>query len=1292
MVRRPETEPTDRDERLGEAIEEYLALAEGGDAPHPEIFASRYPDLGEDLRAALEGLALVQGLVGQPGESGQRLETGRRIAGYRVVRELGRGGMGVVYEAVHVGLDRPVALKVLGGHAAPDSSGRRRFLNEAKTAAGLHHTHIVPVFDVGQVGGLCYYAMQRIEGSGLDRVLRHLRRDRTTAAGSTHGSASPGRAPSPPPGADESASVAPDDTATWMGPGRSGRGLDLSRGRHDDDEPTPFVPPRGSAYYRWVAEVGRQSAEALAHAHQRGVIHRDVKPSNLLVDARGMIWMADFGLARRLADPSLTQQDSLLGTPRYMSPEQARIGPIDGRSDVYSLGATLYELLTLRPPFEGKTAAELVEQIGQRDPAPPRQADPRIPRDLETIILKTLAKRPADRYATASELAEDLERFLNHEPVRARRIGPVGRLWRFARRRPALAGVSTAAAVAVLTTATVAYIRVVEERDKTRVALRDSEAAYQASRAARRAELSREAELVRKSMMPNRRKTGLELIRNAVDLGPDAALEARLRGEAVEFLVLRDVEARPAIPTGRAQRLAFGPDGTRLATLSGNGDDEVFTLWNVEARQPLDSHRLRPARANASQSTSSNAASSAAPNAPAPPGASSSKDARRPPSGFFSRSVVAMAAAGQCIAVGLPNGRGVRLFDATTGAPVRDLEIPGRRLWALWATPDGHRLVTYEAPAPPEGRHRGGPEGPRPPGTPRDEYQVNLYDPEQIDRPIATLERWEAAQGPPGPGQSSGRGPDSPLVAVAPDGKAVAVARRGMRVVSLWSTEDGQPLGTIEAQTTQSDLSALALSPDDVLATAGGGSIGLWDLQTLTPLPGLDTRQAFIRYLRFNPSGTLLAASGGGAGIEVWDTATHAEVAVLPTPERVSDLAFAPDGRTLVAASGDATSVWAVVDPIARAQLGGFDVSTTALAFRGDGLLAMGSYQGEIRFWEPGRSSIAVGEPRDEVIPGDRDPSAGPRPVALAFDGDRLIAVDSDSLRYCDKAPRCTKATRVEIPATRGWPPGMRPPSTPQIARAAGGRALILARSDRLLAWDPHEPDRLEPLKLPEPLRWRGPDPDRSRGGPSGRRDGPPEPPRSRGTDSDRPRGGPGPFGWRALAAGPAGDRLYLLDFGGGVHALSLDRDGTARLSWSRPGHATALAAAPDGRTLAIRDRQEIILLDAIKGTERHRLPPSDSSEGWGRSLGLAVSPDGRELAAGTPQGQVEIWSLADPRAPVLRLPGHRGSVRVLAYDAHGRRLASGGDDHIVEVWDLGRLRTELGRLGLAWGADARKE
>ncbi len=501
---------SDDDERVGEAVEAYLAVAEQGRPPDVEEFAGRYAELKDDVKAALEGLELVHGLLGlgsAPGSGGgrglgleRRIESGRRIAGYRVVRELGRGGMGTVYEAVHVGLDRPVALKVLGTHAAPDSSARRRFLNEARTAAGLHHTHIVPVFDVGQVGGLCYYAMQRIEGSGLDRVLRHLRRSRPLVAGGAEAAAGassqdgaavagasasgsrvsrlwvrvssgwPWRQPryievgqgaghpqnGSLPAGDAGASSGVharselgDSTASWgtgtrrasdpdHDAGGNGAGRASSPGSlramtgsesgspSHENEPPPFDPPRGMAYFRWIASVGFQAADALAHAHHQGVIHRDVKPSNLLIDGRGTIWVTDFGLARRLADPGITHHDSLLGTPRYMSPEQARTGAIDGRTDVYSLGATLYELLTLRPPFDGKSASELIEQIGQKEPLSPRMLDSRIPRNLETIVLKALAKRPVDRYATAADLAADLARFLNREPVKARRISPAG--------------------------------------------------------------------------------------------------------------------------------------------------------------------------------------------------------------------------------------------------------------------------------------------------------------------------------------------------------------------------------------------------------------------------------------------------------------------------------------------------------------------------------------------------------------------------------------------------------------------------------------------------------------------------------------------------------------------------------------------------------------------------------------------------------------------------------------------------------------------------------------------------
>ncbi|HEY2155418.1 MAG TPA: serine/threonine-protein kinase, partial [Isosphaeraceae bacterium] len=772
-------EAADRDERLGEAIEAYLALAEAGQAPEAQDFAARYPDVEEDLLASIEGLALVRGLVGEPCGPGHRLESGHRVAGYRIVRELGRGGMGIVYEAVHVGLDRPVALKVLGSSAAPDSSGRRLFLNEARTAAGLHHTHIVPVFDVGQVGGLCYYAMQRIEGAGLDRVIKHLRRDRTVAAGSTY----PGRAPSNPTAVPmmpdlSGTGLLGESTATWGAGGRKLPGL----GRRED-EATPFEPPRGSAYYRWVAAVGRQAAEALAHAHQRGVIHRDVKPSNLLVDARGAVWMADFGLARRLADPSQTQIDSLLGTPRYMSPEQAKTGPIDGRSDVYSLGATLYELLTLRPPFEGKTAAELIDQIAGREPVSIHAIDPRVPRDLETIVLKALHKRAIDRYASAAELSDDLERFLNHEPVRARRIGPLGRAWRIVRRHPSLTAVSAVATAVVLATAAFAYVRVVHERDqkadtaaKLETTNRLLEGANLKTRSALFDELRQNVLVQRLSGAAGRRDAGLAALKKAAALAPGPAEEAKLRDEAVAFLALRDVGERREIPIDdrdRASGLVLDADGRHLAVLSG--DYETVRIYDVETRAQVATRSLAADRPPAG--------------GPRPPGPVAGPGQGRggPGRGPGIRPGTRIAAAGTEVAVIQPDGRGVSLVDAATGAladggDLRLFDRPGqppREIVSLAASADGDRLVTVDHPLDIDGTRRGG----------RFEFSVHLWDTAAPGKLLATLYE------PPGaPGELTRGG--FPLVAISPDGATVAVAISWFDPeISIW-TRDGKSRAT----------------------------------------------------------------------------------------------------------------------------------------------------------------------------------------------------------------------------------------------------------------------------------------------------------------------------------------------------------------------------------------------------------------------------------------------------------------------------------------------------------------
>ena len=272
--------------------------------------------------------------------------------------------MGVVYEAEQTSLRRRVAFKVLRFGAVADEEAMQRFRREAETVARLHHTNIVPIFAVGCERGVHYYAMQFIEGRSLADVLAESQ-----------------RAGKPLPSAE-------------------------------------------------IARWGLQAAEALAHAHQRGVIHRDIKPSNLLLDTEGIVWLTDFGLAKRADEVTLTLCGTLMGTPRYMSPEQAESvqRPIDHRTDIYSLGASLYELATGRPVFDATAPMGVIAQILTEEPARPRQIRPDLPRDLETVILTCLAKDPAQRYPTAQALAEDL-RAVHRRPADPRRRAPRSRSW-----------------------------------------------------------------------------------------------------------------------------------------------------------------------------------------------------------------------------------------------------------------------------------------------------------------------------------------------------------------------------------------------------------------------------------------------------------------------------------------------------------------------------------------------------------------------------------------------------------------------------------------------------------------------------------------------------------------------------------------------------------------------------------------------------------------------------------------------------------------------------------------------
>jgi serine/threonine protein kinase len=475
------TDPTSSNNPVDELAEEFARRWRDGECPSVEEYVARYPQWASAIRDVFTGVRMMEALKPQredravplpPPVGGPVLQ---RLGDYRIVGEIGRGGMGIVYEAEQEALGRRVAIKVLPAHLFASDKLRRRFRREAQAAARLHHTNIVPVFGVGEQDGLCYYVMQRIVGRGLDVVLAE-----AEGARPDRSAEDPGRRP-----------AAATGTATGPEPPE-----------HRRETPTPYLDPQAPAgpflpaatgsvlappgahpqdYARAVARVGVQVAEALDFAHTQGVLHRDIKPSNLLLDERGTVWVTDFGVAKLVEEGNLTQPGELVGTLRYMPPERFH-GESDARGDVYSLGITLYELLVRRPAFPDTTPQRLIHLITHQEPPNLRKLNPTVPADLETIVLKATARDPSHRYQTAGALADDLRRFLDERPIKARRTSAVEHLWRWCRRNRLAASLAATALTLLVLVAVVfvfAYWR-------TAVANREINKALQAEAGANR--------------------------------------------------------------------------------------------------------------------------------------------------------------------------------------------------------------------------------------------------------------------------------------------------------------------------------------------------------------------------------------------------------------------------------------------------------------------------------------------------------------------------------------------------------------------------------------------------------------------------------------------------------------------------------------------------------------------------------------------------------------------------------------------------------------------------------------
>ncbi len=625
----PPTDSDSRDMRLVDVLDRYERALKQGMAPPIEPLLLEHPDLADELRDALETLRCLW--INKQSAARKDAEVvaahdwfdgsdSNVIGDYRLIREIGRGGMGVVYEAEELLLKRRVALKLLPLAALLDTTMIERFRNEARAAAQLHHPHIVPIYGVGTDRGVHYYSMPLISGRTLAQVIHTLSRDRDSAA-------------TLPLTREDSVNDASDARTV-----ASSKNAEAARSMNTPDDACDFVTrlqhSTGREFFRCVVRLGIQAAQALEHAHLRGIVHRDIKPSNLLLDEQGKLWVADFGLAQMRNVPGMTMTGDVVGTLRYMSPEQAagrRV--IDHRSDVFSLCSSLYELATQQPVVASGDRATVVQAVLSGEIIPPRRLNPEVPIELETILLKGLTHEPESRYQSALELADDLQRFLDDRPLMARRPTVFEQIGKWVRRHRSVVTVGAVSGVVLLVSVTVLMaLNAIALQEKANQARLATETAQEASRKsglllARSVRLGSHSELkaaARQALIDAAKiRPGVDLRNEAiasmsrwqfepikhwdaqvaanlhsVDFTADLSRYAEETGEGtISIRRTDDAEEEVRLPAPQVagsavvvSMLKLSPDGRTLAAVYRATKDRqrIFILWNVAERREIE--------------------------------------------------------------------------------------------------------------------------------------------------------------------------------------------------------------------------------------------------------------------------------------------------------------------------------------------------------------------------------------------------------------------------------------------------------------------------------------------------------------------------------------------------------------------------------------------------------------------------------------------------------------------------------------------------------------------------------
>lgn len=1224
--------------------EEFVERYRQGERPPLSQYTERYPELAEEIKDLFPAMLMMENL--KPAEEDEEEAKKSHLSAveldhlgdYRIIREVGRGGMGIVYEAEQVSLGRHVALKVLPKELLKEPRQRSRFEREARTAAKLHHTNIVPVFGVGEDAGMGYYVMQFIQGLALDEVLEEIKRIHAKTGGASvmlhtgelrvtrrdvsaanvahslmTGGFQQARAEEAidAPRLDETLVQPLRPTSTPVqsanhstATGRLSDTFSVSRssvvlprqasGRHERRSSTR------QTYWQSVAQIGLQVSEALEYAHGQGVLHRDIKPANLLLDMRGTVWVTDFGLAKLQDDRGLTQTGDILGTLRYMAPETFK-GANDARSDIYSLGLTLYELLAFHPAFEQSSRNALIDQVLNAQVTPLGKVNREIPADLQTIVHKAIERDSQHRYQTAQELADDLHRFLDDEPIKARRVSSIERFVRWSRHNKGLAASLAAVSFLVLVLAVGSTIAAgyfqrlsgrlattVDDLTSTQTDLRDSrnEAVQRANENERLAKAnatlaSEQKEVARTATEAQKREAELRAVAEEREDAMRSTLyaaEMNLAGQAAEETsgVRRVLEITEhwfnkgdAEPLGLLNVFANGARLPGLAPAKKTKDPrgwEWFYLsslchqdrWTVEHWSAVSADWSPDGRQFASGGKDGticiwNATTGVC---------------QKRLSVLESRlSDIAYSPDGTQIAAG---GRDklVRIWDVDSGKLTATLKAHKLYVSSLAWCPDGQRLASAGTDI---------------------QTELIVWDIKsgQPIKQIATLN-----------GQSA--------VAWSPNSEKIVAAGR------IYHAED---LELVSEATLPQD--AVAFSPQgDKLACVSGNDVEVRSADSLEVNQRLVGHSNRVTALDWHPARGLIATASYDDTIKIWDVTTGQVVADLRGHINwVLDVCWSADGKQLVSVSDDAVKVWDF-DALSRRfspEVRPHGIRT--LAWRADGRVIAVSGSSGLHLLDAQSGSVLASADSEQAASWSQwsptlDWNSANKTIAVMHGADVVLFDDASLERKHAWTIDSTHGRSLAVS-----PDGSRLAVSYWVETPGGQDCaveLFDASTGKKLLTTPLHSDNAGALA------WNA--------------------------DSSRIACG----GWQSGV---------VLNAETGESLCTFSADGS---QWMN-----SIAWHPSGDRVAVAcDDRSIRVFDAVSGQPRQMLQGQT-----GAVRCVSWSPDGTRLATGGTDRTVRIWN-PDTGALLLALRGHAEDVHAVAWSPDGMQLASASNDGDVRIWD----------------------